>query len=440
MTTVAIVSDPFPAVGPDNSDSIKSAGSSLYGNLLDMQTTVQEKITALQTLTEKPPIPDYQADVGDAPLVPDLTTMDPALAALRTALGLDTLPTTTELSEVAPFAPVTGTIAVEFTDPTIPATPVAELTYAEQAYVSDVVTSIKAWVADKIANGGTGLAPAVEQQIWDKARDRTGVSLQGATDTILADTAARGFSLPQGATIAALNKAFRDARMADAEAARDIAIKQAELAQQNTQFAIQQAIAIETLSWQMFDQAAARALDLAKAGAALVMDLYKTRLSGAQIQAEIAKIKADVAIAEADVTLRGYQAGQAKRDSDIRLVEAEKTLQTAVLGVFADIYRAKEQEVLARLDAEVRRYLGEYDTNKQKWALDIEQFRANVGLYEASIREDSGNKQTAAQVWGALLSAVAHGLNVNYALHVTQSEQTSRSGQMSLGNSLTESV
>lgn len=437
-TYVSQVIDPIGPLDLNNNATIKQAGHEIKNDLDALRADIESKLMALASLAKKPPVPDYQSSVGPAPAAPDFAAMDAALAALRTQLGLDTLPSLTGLSEVAPFDPIITSIDVSFTDPVLPAAPTPELLFTETAYFSELLDAARAWLLNVIQNGGTGLAPDVEQQIWDRARDRTSQNLQAAQDKILADTAARGFSQPQGATIAALNDAFRMAQTEFSGTAREIAIKQADMAQQNTQFAVTQAGALETTLLQHFDASLTRALDLAKAGAQLLIDVFKTQMEGAQIAAGIQKTKADVAIAQAEVVVKGYEAAATKYSADVRLVEAETEYQTKTLGIFTQMYDSRMREIVARLDAEVRKYLGEYDTHKQEWALTIEAFRANVGLYQASIGEDGENKRTFATVWGALLSAVAHGLSVNYSLHASDQQQKSYSGRMNIDNNLTE--
>lgn len=107
---------------------------------------------------------------------------------------------------------------------------------------SDAFDEAMAWTVNTITNGGTGIPAAVEDQIWQRSRDRIQRSSTQAQNSAYADFAARGFSLPPGALAAQLDGLRAEGIMKLSEASRDTAIKQIEVEIDNIKFAVKLAI------------------------------------------------------------------------------------------------------------------------------------------------------------------------------------------------------
>lgn len=87
-------------------------------------------------------------------------------------------------------------------------------------------------------DGGTGLNPAVENAIYERARSKNDAEARRVRDQSLADAAARGFTIPTGALLSATQQARQAGADANAAAAREIVVMQAEMEQKNLQFAV----------------------------------------------------------------------------------------------------------------------------------------------------------------------------------------------------------
>ena len=98
-----------------------------------------------------------------------------------------------------------------------------------------------AWICNTIQNGGTGIPAAIENQIWDRARDRENEQTFEAAEQAIDEWAGRGFSLPPGALTGRVAEIQRKASDKLATINRDIAIKNIEIEIQNIRFAIEQA-------------------------------------------------------------------------------------------------------------------------------------------------------------------------------------------------------
>jgi len=98
------------------------------------------------------------------------------------------------------------------------------------------------WLINTITNGGTGINPAVENQIWQRGRDRVIAEGARADSQTLIQFSQRGYSLPSGVMVKQL-QANRFEQLAKLqEQSRDVAIKQAEIEIENLRFAVNLAI------------------------------------------------------------------------------------------------------------------------------------------------------------------------------------------------------
>lgn len=95
-----------------------------------------------------------------------------------------------------------------------------------------------AWLLNAI-NNGKGLPVAVEQQIWDRARQRDTQEALRLEQEAIDGYAARGFSLPPGALAARILAVQQAASEKSSQTNRDVAIKQAEIMIDVSKYALQ---------------------------------------------------------------------------------------------------------------------------------------------------------------------------------------------------------
>jgi len=136
---------------------------------------------------------------------------------------------------------------------------------------NDAFDEAIAWQINVITNGGTGIPAALENQIWQRARERLTREGLSAEDQIDRAFAAKGHFLPQGAQAKQILKMRYERFGASGEASTNIAVKQAEIEIESIRFAVGEALK----SRQMGMQAAAdyiRAVAGSPAAAAQVVD------------------------------------------------------------------------------------------------------------------------------------------------------------------------
>lgn len=116
--------------------------------------------------------------------------------------------------------------------------------YIAQYFPNDTpyLQDAEAWLSKALTTGGTGIAPSIEAQIWDRDRARILKEAQRLEDETLLTWSARRYPIPPGAATYQVLQVRKDASDKIAAASRDVAIKQAELEIANVRFAVENAI------------------------------------------------------------------------------------------------------------------------------------------------------------------------------------------------------
>ena len=365
----------------------------------------------------------------------------PIFTANLPAINLD-IAAPSALSAAAPAAPTLGTVALPATptvtlpavptllnitvpdapllsipnfSPILPGTPDAArntFTFVEPAYTSGLLDALRARLLDMVNNGGTGLSPTVEAAIWDRARSRETVNAGRAAKDAMNTFARRGFAKPNGVLAQELARAAQDAAAAISTANRDIAIKQAELEQENRRFAFEEAFKVESALLTYANQIAQRAYDAARYVQEAAIQIYQTTVQryAADIQAYSAKVEQWKAATQAELTkLENFRTqvqaltlvGQVNQQSiDIykARIEAAKTVidtfrvQVDAANAQATINKTQIEAFGAQVDAygkTVQAKAAEYDgyaTRVRAEVAKVEGYRAQSDAYAAQVQ------------------------------------------------------
>lgn len=114
----------------------------------------------------------------------------------------------------------------------------------------DYLEKAEAWICDTLTNGGTGINPIVERQIWDRERSRTLRELERNEAEAMSTWAGRGFPMPPGMLTNQILVLRREANDKIAQASRDAAIKNVEIEIENVRFAVENAIKLYSSAMQ----------------------------------------------------------------------------------------------------------------------------------------------------------------------------------------------
>lgn len=281
--------------------------------------------------------------------------------------------------------------------------------------------------------GGTGIAPAVEQAIWDRGRAREAVAAEASVAEVMRTSEARGFAFPDGALHAALREGQRVSLAKSAELSREIAIKQAELEQANARHAIEQGVALEGQLIEYANNIEQRAFNAAQFAAQNAIEIYNALVGKYRVALEKYSTTASVyrSLIEAETAkVTAYRASveaeTAKVEINKSLIE-EQRLQIEVRNARIEAYKAELEGVQALLSVDklkiegfaerIRAYVAELEaetTRVEAFKAQVSADQARADIYRtqveahvAKINSASSTARTRAEIYDAEVRAFA---------------------------------
>lgn len=281
----------------------------------------------------------------------------------------------------------------------------------------------------KYLAGGTGLNAAVENAIYERARSKNNAEALRVRNSAYSDAAGRGFTLPTGALMSAMQTARQAAADTNARAAGEIVVMQAEMEQKNLQFAVttstglRTALLNATLSYhQNLVSINGQALDYAKSVLNAIIETYNTAVKVFSIKLEAYKADAQVF----EVKLKGAMAAIELYSAEIKALEALVNVDRAQVDIYrarietlvsmANVYRAQIEAVQGRVGLEklklevfqgqVQAYTSQVQAKNAEWqgysaavsgqeakarifATQVQAYSAEIGGYSAKIQAKS---------------------------------------------------
>lgn len=339
-------------------------------------------LTAAEPDINLPPLPGDLDAV--APTDPPTLTDDYNFPDAPT-YTLPTVPTFEELN--IPTAPDFTIPVFELDTPTIPAdlvVPGLTFSFEEQPYNSALMTALQSELLDRIQNGGTGLSPDIEQAIWDRARNREDQNSIRSENQINVEQASKGFYRPSGAHLAALDQLAQETQNKNADLSREIAIKQAELEQQNIQFALQTSLALEQSWLQYYNQVQERAFEVEKYTQQVAIELYQAQIQQFNVQLEVYKAYAQAfesrvrgELAKAEIFKTEVDAQKLIGDLNLQKVELY-TAQLKGIETAVEVYKSEVTAIRTKIEAD---------------GLQIQNFKALVDSYSAQVNAKAAEYQ-----------------------------------------------
>lgn len=311
-----------------------------------------------------PPSINLQA----VPAIPDaVMPAEPVLDAweIPAAPDVDSLAAPVLAQIVLPAVPQVTIPLFSTMRPGAPAVSVDDmvLRYEAADYVSPWLDKIQSEVIAGLQNG-TGLSPANEDAIFGRARDRAAMEQRKAEQAALTQFASRGFALPSGPLMAALEAARQAGADGVNEVSREVAVKRAEWEIEHYRFLLGKLGDFEAMSQQFWLGQQRMLLDAAQAVLQSKVQTYNVLAS--LYQAEIDAYRADTDVyksqIEAEVQrLRVYEAQieGAKAQSELNQQEvAVYAERQKALALHVELYKTRvealgalEQRNLARIGA-----------------------------------------------------------------------------------------
>lgn len=268
--------------------------------------------------------------------------------------------------------------------------------------------------------GGTALSPDVERALVERAKDRDLGEYRRVRDAAWADAADRGFTLPTGALLSAQARARQAASDNIARANTEIVIKQAELEQQNAQFAVttslnlRQTVLSTLISYHgNLVSLNGQALDYAKTVASLLVETYNTQVKAFSAQLDAWRAEAAVyetrlkgALALIDLYKAEIEALQALTQVDVARVNVYRA-RIDSLQALANVYRTRIDAIVSRSQLE-----------KLKIDLFGAQVQAHQAMTQAKANEWTGyraaidGEETKVRLYGTQVQADAQAVTI----------------------------
>lgn len=265
------------------------------------------------------------------------------------------------------------------------------------AYTSELLTALKTTLGARLA-GGTGLSPAVEAALWQRAQDREAAAAQSEIDQVGRDSEALGYPLPAGFTIEARRRAERGYFDRISSASRDIALKQADLEQQNLKDTIasvlqlegaliENAYKIEDLAFRSAVEVARNAIEIHNGN----VTQYQALLRSFEIRAQVYDTIIKGALAQVDVFKALVAAEQSKADINRTLVEEYKA---GIEGQMAlvNVYRGQLEGSKLLVDIEGAR-VSAAGEKVRAYVASINAETSKVEAYKATVQAESAKAE-----------------------------------------------
>lgn len=267
----------------------------------------------------------------------------------------------------------------------------------ETLYTSQELTLLKATLSDRISNGGTGLPPAVEEALWNRARERE-YRQQADALADLDRMEAMGYALPPGVWLDARLKLQTETNNTMAGLSREIMIKQAELELENIIKAIEQLNMLEGKLIDYWNQYNQRAFEATKYLTQANIDVYNAKVKGFEALVEAYKSRVGVyealiraEIARVDAYKAQIEAEKTKVDMNTALVN-QYEVQTKVALANVDIYKAELGAIQTRADIEKIK-VEAYGEEIKAFVGLINAYTAQVEGYKAGVEAETAKQQ-----------------------------------------------
>ncbi len=383
-----------------------------YGEeLLNELAEITESITGIDTTVSLEGIDlDPSVFSGEIPTKPD-TTMTPfSPPAVMEFKGLDLsgleIP---DLSEISPH--------------------VGDINAGATVYESALLTALKSRLVTDVS--GEIDRPSIETSRWDRARERLADLHDDNLDKIRADWSKSGLPLPDGALLAAIESEDRRHSNEYTDLNRVIAIEESNLAIKVRQEAVSQAIQLEGILMNFFQNTENRLFEASKATVRAQVDLFNLVMMKKRMLTDIYQAVSAVKISEAktlvDISLSEAIIYKTKTDAEVARIEA--ITRTFVSEV--DLYRAQIQayQALSASENEILR------TRTQLAVSRVELYLKNADIQIKQAETNSGLRIEAAKAMGAIIAQEIAGALSSISARASMSREDSAGYRLSVSRS-----
>lgn len=292
----------------------------------------------------------------------------------------------------------------------------------EHSYSSDIWSELLAKTLESIKNGGTGLDPQVEEDIYWQHLNRT----QAENEKLFRDAenywAARGFTMPPGMLSAQINEINNHITKNNLQASKDITISQAELAQKNTQFFIDKGVQLESMLRDFFIKQINTTLQAQRSVAENSIAIYNTKVEEFNYHLEEYKSKAAVY----SERVKASEAKASMYKSVVEGVKAQSEAEQSKVQLYSVLMAARQTEA----DLYKTQMEGE-SLKAQLNSLKLEEFRSKVNLYTSMVDAEKTKVEIyEAQIRGEQAKADMHRSQIEAYRSEVEAESIKRQNEI----------
>ncbi|MBB6559576.1 hypothetical protein HNP48_002243 [Acidovorax soli] len=289
------------------------------------------------------------------------------------------------------------------------------INWAEPKYASEIYDDLLARIKTMMA-GGTGLPPAIEDALFARARERdsseTARAVQEAVDT----WAGRNFSMPPGMLAKSVSVVREQGRLKAAETNRDILIEAAKWEIENIRFAVQQGMALEQLTANIFENAAKRMFEVARFQAESQINVFNAQIglfnaqnSAFQTLAQVYRTRLDGALARLTAYKTAVDGQVALGQINQQRVEVFKA-KLAGVQASVELFTALMRGAQTRADV-IKNQFDAYRADVQAFAEEVGAEKVKFDAYEAQVKGEvakAGMLDSQARAYASTIQGLAN--------------------------------
>lgn len=326
-------------------------------------------------MTYRPPaapnvtVPTRPADLDVAlvdVVVPDAPAFVMPAEPVLYALDLPTIPD----MQIPAFDGIRPTMTLE--------APSEGLQWSYQNYDMTLVNTIKGQLS-AMTISGLALPPAIEQEIFDRARGREDTLSAQQVSEASRSLASRGLRQPSGLMFRMLDRVKTAARLTSSGASRDLGIEIAKQNIESIKFGLSQAIALESTLLQQHVAVQGLLLDAAKATHAALIAVFESQVAlhnamweGFKAEASVYEARLRALATQVEIIKARIDAEKVKGDINEGLVRAYGE-KVRALSSLADMYRAQVEAAKAQGEINVQR-LEQVRLRLQAYGMDVDAY------------------------------------------------------------------
>jgi hypothetical protein len=375
-------------------------------------------------------IPDFNPHISSFNIPQAPAWVEPGDAPARPVIGTVTLPTAPTVAlpslpilldiNVPTFdgvgLPVFNAQAPEFEGTALPGI----LQWTEPSYRTTILEEMMAKVRT-LWSGGSGIPPAVERAMVERALSREDMIANRAIDEVAGEFSQRGFTMPTGMQAARVDQMQQELALKKLGMNRELAIEFAKFQIENIRFGVGQAIAAENVLVNLFTNMADRMFQAAKYQVESQINIYNmqvtlfnARTTAYQTAAQVFDIRVKAALADIEVFRAEIEAEVARgqlNEQKVRTYTAQ--VQAVLTGV--EVFKSQMQGAQVESDV-IRNRIEAYKADVQAYAERIGAEKIRFEAYESQVRGEvakAGIIDSEARAYAALVQGKAAAADVD---------------------------